>query len=178
MKKETRQLILLVILIAVGGFYAYYTYLFTPEWEKIQSLEGILQERQERHELLLSYVGKNSELDAQIRELDGVREELQAQIPQEIDKPNLVTDLYTVAKINQVQPRSVTFASSEKRDNYIVQSLTFSCLGPQESIIKMIDDLQMDEEQRFTLENMRFSNDQGILQGELQLKAYATSDGD
>lgn len=178
MKKETRQLILLIILIAVGGFYAYYTYLFTPEWEKIQSLEGILQERQERHELLLSYIGRSSELDAEIRDLEGKREELQARIPQEINKPDLVTDLYTVAKINQVQPRSVTFASSEKMDSYIIQTLTFSCLGPQENIIRMIDDLQMDEEQRFTLENMRFTNDQGILQGELQLKAYATRDGD
>lgn len=174
MKKESRQLILLIALIAVGGIYAYHTYLFTPEWMKIQNLKGQIQERQDRYEQLASHVGNSSALDAQIRDLEERSIELQAQIPLLIDKPNLVTDLYTVAKTNQVQPQAVNFDNSEAMDTYIIQSLTFTCLGSQENIIRMINDLQMDQEQRFTLESMRFTNDKGILQGELHLLAYAT----
>ncbi|WP_242662095.1 hypothetical protein [Desulfitobacterium hafniense] len=175
MNKESKQLILLLTLITAGLIYGYYTYLFTPKLADIQSLKQFLQERQSRYALLLGYKEKNASLYGEVAQLEAKYHNLKEQIPQEIDKPKLLIDLYTLAKINQVQPQTVTFGSLQTTDSYVTQSLTFSCLGTQQGIINMINDIQLSEDQRFTLESLNFTNDKGIFSGEINLIAYAST---
>lgn len=174
MSKESRQLILLLILVVGGIIYFYYSYLFIPKWADIQTIKGGLQERQSRYELLQTYGENGISLYNEINKLEAKNNELRKQIPQKINKPQLIVDLYTVAKVNQVQPQTVTFDELQSMDTYLIQPLTFTCLGTQASIIKMINNLQVGEDYRFTLESLDFSNDEGILSGEIRLNAYAS----
>ncbi|MEL1135144.1 hypothetical protein AAC978_08150 [Desulfitobacterium sp. THU1] len=178
MSKETRQLILLLILITIGLAYGYYSYLFAPKWTEIQELQRFVDERQSRYTTLLGYREKSSSLEWEVAQREKEYNNLRDQIPQMIDKPELVVDLYTFAKINQVQPQTVTFESLETMDTYVTQSLTFTCLGTQQGIINMINDIQRSEGQRFNLERLNFTNDKGILHGEIHLIAYASRVGE
>ncbi|AGA69891.1 Tfp pilus assembly protein PilO [Desulfitobacterium dichloroeliminans LMG P-21439] len=178
MSKESRQLILLLILVTIGLSYSYYTYLFAPKWTEIQGLQHYIEERQSRYTSLLGYQERSSSLQREVAQLETKYNTLRNQIPQKIDKPKLVVDLYTVAKMNQVQPQAVTFESLEAIDSYVTQSLTFTCLGNRQGIINMINDIQRSEGQRFNLESMNFTNDKGILHGEIHLIAYAGKAGE
>lgn len=178
MSKQSRQLILLLILVTAGIFYGYYVYIFTPKWADIQVLKQYRQEGQSRYEGLLAYREEGRSLYEELFELETKLDKLREQIPHQIDKPQLIIDLYTVAKINQVQPQEVTFEELQTMDTYVTQALTFTCLGTQESIIQMIDDLQTENNQGFTLESLNFTNNEGILTGEIRLITYASKVGE
>jgi|GEM_PF-1470280 len=172
MDKNAKQLIFLVILIISGLIYAYYAYLFTPEWANIQLLQQYRQEGQSRYEKLLAYQENRHELEEEIVNLEAEYIELHHKFPNQVDKPQIVRELYTVAKVNMVQPKSVTFGELESMDTYDIQAITFSCLGPQANVIKMINELQTEENLSYTLESLDFTNTEGILEGEIILKAY------
>ncbi len=175
MSKESRQVFLLVVLLVVGVSYAYYTYLFTPKWADIQTLKGMYQQRQSRYELLLGYSGQEAYLSAEIKNLEKQSEELWKQIPSAIHKPDIVVELYTIAKQNQVEPLHVSFGETQGEKDYIAQRLVLNCRGSQEQITKLINDLQSANDQRFTLASLNFVHSEGVLNGEIHLIAYAST---
>jgi type IV pilus assembly protein PilO len=173
MKKQTFQLVLLILLISSGLIYAYYTYLLTPEWRNIQNTQGQIREKQSRYELLASYQNSPFNLQEELRKLENEKAKLSAQIPAELDKPELVVSLYDLAKANAVQPESVTFDSPQTKDGLLTQPLTFICHGGTDNVLAAITKLQLDPKHKLTLQSVTLTSKEGSLQAEIKLMAYA-----
>lgn len=175
MKKETKQLLFLFTLIGIGLIYFYINYLFMPQWSNIKQLEEINAERKSYHELLLTYESNSTTLQKELDTVQLAYSDLMEQIPQKIDKPELVISLYNEAKVNQVQPETVVFGTLETRDGYLVQPITFICLGGSQNVFQMINTLQNNSAYKFALDSVNFTNQGDLLRGEMQLLAYAIS---
>lgn len=175
MKKETKQLIFLLVLLSGGLIYAYSTYLFTPEWTKVQSLAEQVSVRKSRYEHLVAYQDNISSLQAEIKSLQLQSAEFTARIPITIDKPGLLVSLYTVAKANKVEPQAVSFEPLKSQDTYLAQPIIFVCSGESQNVLTMIKKLQTEGTQRFTIESVNLTNQLGVLRAELKLMTYASN---
>lgn len=173
MKKQTFQLIFLILLISCGLIYAYITYLFTPEWSNIQNIQAQISQKQNRYELLASYQNNSTALLSELRNLEDQKAKLSAQIPAELDKPVLVVSLYNLAKANSVLPESVTFDSPQTKDGLLAQPLTFLCHGGSDNVLATITKLQLDPKHKLALQSVSLTSKAGTLQAEIKLIAYA-----
>jgi type IV pilus assembly protein PilO len=173
MKKQTFQLLFLILLISSGLIYGYYTYLLAPEWSNIQNVKAQISQKQNRYELLASYQNNPFTLQDELRNLENQKAKLSAQIPAVLDKPVLVVSLYDLAKANSVQPESVTFDSPQTKDGLLAQPLTFLCHGGADNVLATITKLQLDPKYKLALQSVTLTSKEGTLQAEIKLIAYA-----
>lgn len=175
LKKEKIEKIALILFIILGLVYSYMTFLFLPEWTVIQSSTSKLYAQRDRYQELLTYQQNQSDLLQELKTLETKIAQLNIQIPSRFDKPQLIFELYTLAKQHSVLPQSMTFEPPVIKDSYQGMEISFSCLGKTSDTFTLIQDLQSGNTQRLAIKSVHLSVVQGIMRTELKLTAYAST---
>ncbi len=174
MKKERLQIIILVVTIMFGTSYAYLKFLFLPQWSVIQDATNRLDSLQNQYQELLTYQKNQSALQQEIKALETKVLELKAQLPNRLDKPQLMVGLYTQAKQHTVDPQSIAFEQAQTKGTYQEMGISFSCLGKTSDILALIHDLQFGGNQRLAIKSLGLTGSQGNMRAELKLTASAS----
>ncbi|KJS49786.1 type 4a pilus biogenesis protein PilO [Desulfosporosinus sp. BICA1-9] len=174
MKKEKSQIIILVLVIMFGLSYAYAKFLFLPQWTVIQDTKNQLLSRNNYHQELLSYQKNQSGLQQDIKRLETKVLELNAQLPTQLDKPQLMVGLYTLAKQHKVNPQSVSFEQVQTKGTYQEMGMSFSCSGKAVDLLALIHALQFGGSQRLAINSIKLTGSQRDMRAELKLTANAS----
>lgn len=175
MKKEQSQIILLVFILLFGFSYAYIKFLFQPQWMVIQNAENQKLVLESQYQELLAYQSNQAGLEQEIKTLEAEVEQLNNQIPKGLDKPQLMVELYTLAKQHTVDPQSITFEQAQSIGAYQEMGMSFSCFGKSADLLALIHDLQFGESQRLALKSISLTGSQTNMRADLKLTAYASS---
>lgn len=176
MKKEKLEAGALVVLLGLGLIYGYYTYLLSPEIETIKQKTGQLTERGAYYQRLQNYAGNEAGLDKEIQTLEQEVKGLAVMVPARLDKPQIMVDLYTLAKQKGVYPQTVVFAEPQVKSGYQELPLTFSCLGQPDNVLSMISALVASPDSKLALQAVNLTQQQGVLRAELKLTGYFSQD--
>jgi len=174
LKKEKLEIIVLILFVMIGLGYAYSKFLFLPEWMLIQSSTSQLTTQKGQYQELLTYQKNPSGLQQEIKTLETKVLQLNSQLPNSLDKPQLMVGLYTLAKQHSVIPQTIAFEQAQTKGTYQELGLSFSCLGKTSDILALIQDLQFGGSQRLAVKSVNLSVAQGIMRAELKLTAYAS----
>lgn len=172
-KKEKMEKIVLLLIVSAGLIYAYTTYFLFPKLEQIHSVVEIRNERQNYYQQLLNDRDNLTSVQKETQRLEEREKELSAQIPAQIDQPQLMVDLYTLAKSRGVLPQSLAYESIQNKGTYQVVGLTFISLGKPADILGMIKDIQQMPKQKIAILSVNLSTQQGVMRAELKLTGYA-----
>lgn len=172
MKKEKFQIILLVFIILFGSSYAYIKFLFQPQWTVIQDATNQLDSQKKQYQELLTYQKNQEGLEQEIKSLEAKVLELNALLPNQLDKPQLMVGLYTLAKQHAVIPQSVAFEQAQTKGTYQEIGMSFSCVGKTADLLAMIHDLQFGESQQLAIKSISLTGSQQNMRAELKLTAY------
>ncbi|MDP4128042.1 MAG: hypothetical protein Q8912_14040 [Bacillota bacterium] len=138
MNKEKIEKTALVTLLVLGLLYAYYTYLFSPEWEVLQTVKGQLMERQQHYNQLASLQENMSALGKDIEAVSNEDKDLSAQIPPRLENPQIMVDIYNSAKLYGVAPNTLQFEPLQNKGSYQAVGMTFTCKGKVGDVLSMI----------------------------------------
>lgn len=175
MKKERLQVIILLLIIMFGISYAYVKFLFLPQWTVIQGDTNQLLSLQNQYQELLTYQKNRTGLQQDIKTLKNKVLQLKAQLPNQLDKPQLMVGLYTLAKQHAVDPQSVAFEQAQTKGSYQEMGISFSCSGKTADILAMIHDLQFGGGQRLAVKSVSLTGSQGSMRADLKLTARAST---
>ncbi|MCB8817976.1 type 4a pilus biogenesis protein PilO [Desulfosporosinus shakirovi] len=180
LKKEKLEKVILILFLIFGLVYAYITVLFLPEWTVIQSSTSQLNAQENHYQELLSYQNNQSGLQEEIKTLEAKVLQLNAQLPNRIDNPQLMVGLYTLAKQHSVIPQTLAFEQAQTKGAYQEMGMSFSCLGKTTDILTMVHDLQFGGGQRLEIKSISLTGTQQNMRADLKLTAYASlgSSGD
>lgn len=173
MKKERLQVIILIVIIIFGISYAYFKFLFQPQWLIIQGDTDRLKSLQRQYQELLNYQKNRTGLQQEIKTYQNKVAELKTQMPNQLDKPQLMVGLYTLAKEHAVVPQSVVFEQVQTKGSYQEIEMSFICSGKPSDLLVMIHDLQFGGGQRLAVNSLRLTGSQGSMQADLRLTAFA-----
>lgn len=174
MKKERLQIIILVGIILFGISYAYLKFLFLPQWTVIQGATNRLDSLENQYQDLLTYQRDQDGLEQEIKTLEAKVKQLNEQLPSQLDKPQLMVGLYTLAKQHAVNPQSITFEQAQTKGSYQEMGMSFSCLGKTTDLLAMIHDLQFGRNQRLGIKSISLTGSQQNMRAELKLTASAS----
>ncbi|HEY8909675.1 MAG TPA: type 4a pilus biogenesis protein PilO [Desulfosporosinus sp.] len=172
LKKEKLEIILFILFVMSGLGYAYTTLLFLPEWAVVQSVASKLDAQQKNYHELLTYQKNQSGLQQEIKTLGTKVIQLNAQLPNRLDKPQFMVGLYTLAKQHSLIPQTIAFEQAQNKGTYQEMGMSFSCSGKAADILTLIQDLQFGGSQRLAIKSITLSVSQGIMRAELKLTAY------
>ncbi len=174
LKKEKLEIIALILFVMFGLVYAYRTLLFVPEWMVIQSVTSQLDAQEKHYQELLTYQKNQSGLQQEIKTLETKVLQLNSQLPNRLDKPQLMVGLYTLAKQHSVIPQTIAFEQAQTKGTYQEMGMSFSCLGKTADILTLIQDLQFGGSQRLVIKSINLTVQQGTMRAELKLAANAS----
>lgn len=174
LKKEKLEKIILILFVVFGLSYAYMTFLLLPQMAVIQSSSNQLYIEKDRYQELLTYQENQSGLEQEINSLKTKVNQLNSQLPNQLDKPLLMVGLYTLAKQHSVIPQTISFEQAQDKGTYQDLEVSFSLLGKTGDILTLIQDLQFGGSQRLAINSINLSVSEGIMQAELKLTAYAS----
>lgn len=157
-----------------GLVYAYMTFLFLPEWTVIQSTTSQFNAQKNRYQELLTYQKNQSGIQQEIKTLETKVLQLNIQLPNKLDKPQLMVGLYSLAKQHSVYPQTIAFEQAQTKGSYQEMGMSFSSLGKPADILAMVHDLQFGGNQRLAIKSVNLSVSQGTMQAELKVTAYAS----
>ncbi|TGE34197.1 hypothetical protein [Desulfosporosinus sp. Sb-LF] len=138
MNKEKIEKTALIILVVMGLVYAYFYYMFLPEWEVSQKIKGQLIERQQYYDKLASYQQNKSDLEKNIEVMNTETINLSAQIPPRLENPQIMVDIYNSAKLYGVDPNTLQFEPLQNKGSYQSVGMTFTCKGKVDDVLTMI----------------------------------------
>lgn len=176
MKKEKVQIIALAVLIGFGLIYAYYTYLLSPEIRVIKQKTGQLAQRQEYYLRLQNYAKNETGLDQEIKTLEQEIKGLKTKPTGHLDKPQIMVDLYALAKEKGVYPQTVAFAEPQVKSGYIELPVTFTSLGQPGNVLGMIATLVAQKNSNLAVQAVNLTQQQGVLRAELKLTGFYSDD--
>lgn len=174
MKKEKFQIIILIGIILFGICYAYLKFLFLPQWTVIQAASSRLDSLENQYQDLITYQSKQNELAQEIKSLEGKLKELNGQLPGQLDKPQLMVGLYTLAKKHSVNPQSLTFEQAQTKGSYQELGMSFNCSGKTTDLLALIHDLQFGDSQRLGVKSITLTGSQQDMRADLLLTASAS----
>ena len=151
------QKITLVIILGVGLVYAYVNYLFLPKWTSIQNQRDKQQKDLASYQKLLTYQANQEQLAKTIAGLESEAKGLSAQIPSQLDKPQIMVDIYTIAKLHAVDPQTLKFEPIQTVGDHQELTMNLSYIGQAENIIKLIDDLENTPLHKFALHSINLA---------------------
>lgn len=157
MRKEKIEKIALAVVLALGLVYAYLNYLFLPKWALLQKQREQLRSREAYYQQLLSYQSNKEGLTKTIASLDSQAKELTAQIPADLDKPQIMVDIYTIAKLHAVNPQTLKFEQIQKKGNNQELAMSLTCSGKIDDILSFIKDLETTPLDKFALQSINFN---------------------
>lgn len=174
LKKEKLEIMIFVLVVMLGLGYAYASLLFLPEWTVIQRSMTKLYVQQNHYQELLAYQGKQSVLQQDIQTLETKVKQLNAQVPNRLDEPQLLYELYTIAKQHSVSPQSITFEQLQTKSNYQALGMNFNGIGKTADILALIHDLQFGGGQRLAIQSINLTVSQGLMRANIKVTAYAS----
>lgn len=174
LKKEKLEKIILILFVVFGLGYAYMTFLLLPQMAVIRSSSNQLHIEKDRYRELLTYQENQSGLEQEINSLKTKVNQLNSQLPNQLDKPQLMVGLYTLAKQHSVIPQTISFEQAQDKGTYQDLEVNFRLLGKTADILTLIQDLQFGGSQRLAINSINLSVSEGIMQAELKLTAYAS----
>lgn len=157
MTKETKQKIFLAATLGLGLIYAYANYLFSPKWASIQTQKVQLQKSMASHQMLLNYQANQEELAKTIASLEREAQDLSARIPSQLDKPQIMVDIYTIAKLHEVDPQTLKFEPIQTIDDRQELTMSLTYTGQPENILNFIDDLEHTSLHKIALKSINLS---------------------
>lgn len=173
MKKEEIQKIVLLLIIAFGICYSYYSYLFLPEWGVIQTNTTQLNERQDYYQRLVVYAANASDIEKETKLLEAEQKMLLSETSAKLDKPEIIVYLYNLLKQYEIVPDKVVFGQSLNKGTYQELPLTLTFSGNIDVVLRLINNLQYLGTQRFAIQSTKFTNQQGKILVELKLVTYS-----
>lgn len=174
MKKEKIEKIALSLILILGFGYAYTEFLLLPQWIVLQTSTSQLDIKKNDYQELLTYQGDQSGLQQKIITLETKVAELGTQVPDQLDKPQLMVGLYTLAKQHGVSPQSIAFEQAQTIGNYQELGMVFNSLGKPADTLAMIHDLQFGGSQRLVIKSINLTIQEGTMKAELKLAANAS----
>lgn len=175
MKKDHVEKLVLLLLILAGAVYAYITYFLLPRVDVIKGDLRRLAERKTYYAVVQSYAADLSGLQ---RKIDTVKNQVNRQaqgIPSRLDKPQIMVDLYQMAKARGVYPQTLKFEPQKSQGSYEEMALTFTCLGNPGDVLNLLQDLQQYSKQKFAITSTSLVTEKGVMTAELKLNAYAVA---
>lgn len=150
-KKEKKQKIALAIILALTLIYAYINYLFIPKLALLQEQRKQLQNRQAAYQQLFSFQSNQAGLAKTSESLEGEAKNLTALIPSQLDKPEIMVDIYTIAKLHAVEPQTLKFEPIQNKGDHQELTMNLSCFGQTEDILSLIDNFEHTPLHKFAL---------------------------
>ena len=147
----------LVLIIGIALIYAYINFLFLPKWTSIQQQREQLQKKQAYYQQMLSNQSDQTGLKKTIEGLEGQAKELTAQIPSQLDKPKIMVDIYTIAKLHSINPQTLKFEPIQKKGDHQELAMNLSCSGQIEDILSLIEELAHTPLQKFALQSINIT---------------------
>ena len=151
------QIIALVIIIVLALIYTYINFLFLPKWTSIQKQREQLQKRQAYYQQLLGYQSNPAGLKKTSDGLEDQAKDLTAQIPSQLDKPQIMVDIYTIAKLHSINPQTLKFEPLQNKGDHQELTMNFSCSGNTEDVLSLIEDLEHTPLQKFALQSINLT---------------------
>ncbi|WP_088226202.1 hypothetical protein [Desulfosporosinus sp. FKB] len=171
-KKEKIEIIILIFFVFLGLLYAYISFAFLPEWIIIQKSKSQLKAQQEYYQKLLTYQKNKSQLQLDINELKSKVTQLNSQVPNGLDKPQIMVQLYNLSKQHAVIPQKITFEKTQAKSSFETIGISFSCDGKSDDIQAMIHELQFGKTQRMAINSINLTISEGTMHAELKLLTY------
>lgn len=153
MKKEKKQKIALAIILGLTLVYAYINYLFLPKWTLLQKQREQLQNSLNSYQQLLSFQSNQVGLAKTSASLEGEAKELTALIPSQLDKPDIMVDIYTIAKLHAVEPQTLKFEPIQNKGDHQELAMNLSCSGQTEDILSLIYNIEHTPLHKFALQS-------------------------
>lgn len=173
MKKEKFEKILLIVMLASGLVYLYATYYFLPKLEVVKLEFKQLAEQKDYFRQVEYYKANLSDLRQKIQALESQRQEIGTLVPTQLDKPQIIVDLYKNAKVRSVTPESLSFEQIQSKDGHQEMGMSLIGLGKPEDILGLIKDIQYTGKQKFAVQSVKLTTQQGIMRMELKLTGFA-----
>lgn len=173
MKKEKFEKLLLVVMLTSGLVYLYATYFFLPKLEVVKLEFKQLTEQKAYFQQVEDYKVNLSDLQQKIQTLESQKQEIGALVPTQLDKPQIIVDLYTNAKARSVTPESLSFEQIQNKDGHQEMGMSLIGLGKPEDILGLIKDIQSIGKQKFAVQSVKLTTQQGIMRMELKLTGFA-----
>jgi len=174
MKKERFQIILLIAIIMFGTIYAYFKFLFLPQWTDIEASANRLRSLENQYQELLIYRDNPSKLQEEIKTAEAKVKQLSDQLPDRLDTPPIMVGLYNLAKQHFVYPQSIAFEEVQTKGTYQEMGMRFSCQGKTTDLLALIHDLQFGRSQQLAIKTISLTGTQLDMRADLQLKAFGS----
>lgn len=152
------QKIALALIVGFSLVYVYANYLLLPKWILLQEQRKQLQNRQSYYQELLSYQSNQVELAKTCNDLEETARNLTALIPSQFDKPQIMVDIYTLAKLHAVTPQTLKFETIQNKEDKLALVMNLNCSGQAKDIISLIDDLEHTPLHKFVLQSINLSS--------------------
>lgn len=172
MNKEKIEKILFIALIIAGIGYVYYNYLLQPQLEVIQQKNAQLTKIQAHYLQLSNYARNMAGLQQEIKAQEDQDKKLSSQLNNQINKPQVMVDLYSLAKTHGVTPQNIKFDALQDNGKYQQLGMLFSAQGNPADVLSMIQDLGTGN-LKVSVQGVNLVMQQGYMRADIKLADYA-----
>ena len=173
MDKQKKQFIALILVILFGFMYAYIQFLFTPQWSNLNNLSAEIAQRQAHLERLEENYKILSTVKQNAQDLTILQTELKERIPTDLDKPDIMMIVYTMAKDNGLSPGTLSFESVRQEGETMTMGMGFTCTGSRENINNLVEQFLEGSKYILVLDSISYSGSEELVSADMRLTAYA-----
>lgn len=173
MNKQINQFIILTVVVVLGFVYAYFNYMFIPQWTELKNISAQISSRQVYLERLQENNKIISNLKQDVVDLTVTEMELKRKIPAELDYPDIMMTIYTMANNNGLSPNNLSFESFKQEGQTVTLGMSFTCTGPKENIHTLVEQFLKGNEYIFVLDSISYSGPDEEVSANMKLTAYA-----
>lgn len=173
MNKQINQFIILTLVVVLGFVYAYFKFMFIPQYNELRDISAHLSQRQ----IYLARLQENykvlSTLKQNVVELTVTETELKEKIPVELDYPDIMMTVYTMAKDNGLSPKNLSFESIKQEGQTVTLGMSFTCTGPKDNTHTLVEQFLNGNKYIFVLNSISYSRPEDEISANMKLTAYA-----
>lgn len=137
-----REKILLIIGTIFVPLFLFYKFYYLPAKEKIKILHEDIKKLELEIAKLETFVKREKELEAQLKNRKIFLEEIKAILPTEKEVPQLLKDVNAMAKKNGLEILKFTPGNEEKKDYYNIIFFDMQVKGTFPELIKFLNDVE------------------------------------
>jgi len=108
-----------------------------------------------------------------VMELTVAETNLKDRIPAELDYPNIMMTVYTMAKNNGLNPKNISYESIAQQGQTVTLGLSFTCTGSRDNIYTLAEQFLKGDEYLFVLDSISVSGSPEESSATMILTAYA-----
>ncbi len=173
MIKQINRFTILILIVVLGFFYAYFKFLFIPQWTELRDISAQISNRQFYLERLQENNKNIDTLRQNVLELTASKAELKERVPDELDYPDIMMTVYNLAKDNGLSPKKLSFDSVKQEGQTVTLGMSFTCTGPKDNIHALVEQFLNGNEYIFVLDSISYSGSEEEISANMKLTAYA-----